>query len=347
MGIDSYYTPKYLADKLVSFTKKQNVTSICDFCVGDGELLRSAEKKWINANIFGVDISQEVVNKTSKKHPNWEVVCEDFLRSNYKKEFDIILLNPPFSCKGSKVNIINFDGQAFKVSTAMLFLLKAINYLHNEGNLYAILPSSVAFSQKDREAWDYLKASKHAKIIDYIEGKVFEGCMPNIIIVSINDTDIEEHNVKNFLPQKSYEKKVKSIKRGQITPKFITQNDVKGYPLIHTTNLSNNSLKSLSVIIDTSYSIIEGPAIVLPRVGRPNLSKVCIIPEKESYAISDCIIAIQTFTSDQSLELSDWICKNWKEFLKLYNGTGAKYLTISGLKKIIPTNSYPSNISSI
>src|SRR5690606_570187 len=133
-----------------------------------------------------------------------------------------------------------------------------------------------------------------------------------------------------------YKKNVKSIKRGQITPKHIKKYHDDGHLFVHTTNLNDNSLQHLQYKINTTYSKIEGPAVILPRVGRPNLSKVCIIPENETYAISDCIIGIQTFNQSQSVELFNWIHKNWKEFLKLYNGTGAKYLTISELKKIIP-----------
>src|SRR5690606_8336259 len=292
MGIDSFYTPEYLADKLVNFIKKQNITSVCDFCVGDGVLLRSAEKKWHQADIFGVDISEHVITKTSENHPNWTLLCEDFLLSNYDELFDVILLNPPFSCKGAKINTVHFERNTFKVSTAMLFLLRAITYLNDSGSLYAILPSSIAFSQKDRDAWNYLKTFKHAKIIDYIEGKVFKGCMPNIILVSINDINVKEYNSKNFEPQKSYKKNVKSIKRGQITPKHIKKYHDDGHLFVHTTNLNDNSLQHLQYKINTTYSKIEGPAVILPRVGRPNLSKVCIIPENETYAISDCIIGI-------------------------------------------------------
>lgn len=321
----------------MNLTHRTNISNVCDFCVGDGELLRSAEKKWPEANIFGVDISKEVVYSTIENHPNWTLTCHDFLLADYHETFDIVLLNPPFSCKGSKINITVFENQTFKVSTAMLFLLKSITHLNETGTLYAILPSSIAFSQKDKEAWNYLQEHKYAKIIDYIEGKVFKGCMPNIIIVSINDLDTKEFNNEKFVPQKKYRKTVKSIKRGQITPKFVTKSDLKGHYLIHTTNLANNSIFYLRYIIDTQNSLIEGPAILLPRVGRPNPLKIAIVLENETYAISDCIIGIQTYSNDQSIELFEWINKNWKEFLKLYNGTGAKYLTISELKKVIPS----------
>jgi tRNA1(Val) A37 N6-methylase TrmN6 len=337
MGIDSFYTPVHLADKLIDLVKKTNINTIADFCVGDGELLRSSEKRWPKAEIFGVDISEEVIIKNREQHPNWSFTCEDFLESNYDNKFDLILLNPPFSCKGSKINNVVFESNNFKVGTAMQFLLHAVKHLSNNGCLYAILPSSIAFSQKDEMAWNYLKEFKQAKIIDYIERKIFKGCEPNIILVSINDNDSQEYNHKNFIPQKKYRNKIKEIKRGQITPKTVKSSLESGIKLIHTSNMVNNSLSSPYQMVNTNNSIVEGPAVLVPRVGRPSISKLCVIEENEKYAISDCVVSMQTFSNEQALELFNWIIKNWSEFLKLYKGTGAKYLTISKLNKIIST----------
>ena len=43
-GLDSYYTPPMLADKLVSFIASSHIEHAVDFCVGDGDLLKADRK---------------------------------------------------------------------------------------------------------------------------------------------------------------------------------------------------------------------------------------------------------------------------------------------------------------
>lgn len=69
----------------------------------------------------------------------------------------MILLNPPFTCKGSIIEHVNLGEQDFKVSTAMLFLMRALRFLSDNGGLYAIMPISIIYSEKDKQAWNYLK----------------------------------------------------------------------------------------------------------------------------------------------------------------------------------------------
>jgi type I restriction-modification system DNA methylase subunit len=51
---DSHYTPKKLADYLVSRIKKNNVKTVADFCVGEGELLKAAKKNGMAQNVMGM-----------------------------------------------------------------------------------------------------------------------------------------------------------------------------------------------------------------------------------------------------------------------------------------------------
>ncbi len=104
---DSYYTPKSLAEELINYIEKSKIKLIADFCVGDGELLRAAEKKWRNATFIANDISKEAIEYVKKHHQEWITHCQDFLSSStpgnpleeYKNKIDLILLNPPLCVK--------------------------------------------------------------------------------------------------------------------------------------------------------------------------------------------------------------------------------------------------------
>jgi type I restriction-modification system DNA methylase subunit len=81
------------------------------------------------------------------------------------------------------------------VSTAMAFLVEAINFLKEDGVMYAILPQSVAYSQKDKKIRNHLIEKYHFRVIEELNNQEFEKCTPSIVLASINDKNL-------FLPNK-------------------------------------------------------------------------------------------------------------------------------------------------
>lgn len=155
-GIDSYYTPAYLADRLVKFVGKRQVRNTIDFCVGDGNLLKAAARQLDDIELYGTDISYEALKNLAVDCPDFylsycdfrddkSVASVSFLRN---QQFDLILLNPPFTCKGSIIEHVNLDEKDFKVSTAMLFLMRSLRFLSDNGGLYAIMPISIIYSER-------------------------------------------------------------------------------------------------------------------------------------------------------------------------------------------------------
>ena len=127
--VDSFYTPRVLAEQLVAFSCKRNVRSVADFCVGDGELLRAAEKKWPDANYVATDMSPKALVKVRSKHPDWVVGQCNFLKEQSRRQckalarfegkIDYVLLNPPFSCRGGTRHNVSLDGVEYKCTTAI------------------------------------------------------------------------------------------------------------------------------------------------------------------------------------------------------------------------------------
>lgn len=337
---DLYYTPTLLAQHLISFIKKQNILSIADFCVGGGELLIAAKERWPNADFYGCDISQHAVISMKKKYPNWLFSKCDFLnsksRSNcaiLKNKYDLILLNPPFTCKGAAIESVLFDKTQYQMSTSMAFFVEAIHYLKKNGIMYAILPQSIAYSKKDEKIRLYLKEKYNFRILEERNNQGFKKCAPNIVLASIND--------KNIFPVYSTAKKINvvlenlQIQRGKISMHEINETDESSMYLVHSTNIQNNKISNLKYRVCQTRSRIEGPALLIHRVGQPNINKLCVINENEIYALSDCIIGIKTVTTDDSYLLKEQIVENWEDFSNLYKGTGARYITIERLKNFL------------
>lgn len=340
---DSYYTSTPLAEKLISYVKSKQFSSVADFCVGDGELLRAAQSIWNDIKCYGVDISCEVISELRVAHPTWIVKTCDFTNSAARerceitndKQYDLIVLNPPFTCKGSTINKVMFNGEEYRVSTAMMFLVEALQYMHNNSILLAILPISCAYSQKDRKIWKVLKECYNLTILEERDKQSFKKCNPNIVLVSINDSantsnredinqrlDIEKFNISTFRGNLSvHERKKTSSKEGK--------------PFIHSTNLINNSLQNVREYTQYPKSEISGPAVLISRVGNPNINKICTISTDETYVISDCIIAIKTENQTQADKLKQLFIANWDYAKTLYQGTAAKYITMERLHSFL------------
>ena len=335
---DSFYTSTILAEILVNYVEYDKINTVVDFCVGGGELLRSAQSKWKDVEVFGTDISNEAISLLHKNHPDWKVEYCDFINDNSRlsckilenNKFDLILLNPPFTCKGSTIHKTKFDGIYYNVSTAMLFLLNSISYLSPNGAIYAILPISVAYSQKDSKIWNILEQKHNMTILEERDKQYFKNCYPpNIILVSLND--FKNKKPKETRKSIEFRAKIEAIIRGQISMNEIIEDSTSTKLLIHSTNLRNNKIVDVSFKVQTNHHLIIGPGIIIHRVGNPNPLKICTIKKTDKYILSDCLIFIKTKTHQDADEIKNQIILNWSSFEKLYKGTGAKYITIKRL----------------
>ena len=126
---DKFYTPDHLADRLISHIAEDNIQTAADFCVGDGDLLKATLRRFPDVMCFGVDISAESIEQLQREHADWLLGTCDFMeRGNMAKligigdkKYDLIVFNPPFTCKGSTLCRIVFDVKVFKCSTALMF----------------------------------------------------------------------------------------------------------------------------------------------------------------------------------------------------------------------------------
>lgn len=341
--LDSYYTPPSLADKLVSFITSSDISCAVDFCVGDGDLLKAVAKRYSNAELYGTDISDDALNKLSNDCPNWHLDKCDFRKDDSinkvtflkKGKFDLIVLNPPFTCKGSVVENITFDGKEYRVSTAMLFLMRALKYLTPNGGLYAILPISCVYSIKDRKAWNYLKDYYNACILEeYNKVSFTSKCTPNIVLVYVGHYTVTGSNEKSRIFDFS-SLPVTSILRGGIRMQNLKYSkSPKAMPLIHTTNLQKGGLVNLKRIMTGQNLLVSGSGVVIPRVCNPTPNKVALLDEETVYVLSDCTIVLQTQTRIDAEKLRDNIIEHWYDFVTVYKGTGAQYTTLERLKTL-------------
>lgn len=341
-GLDSYYTPSSLADKLINFIKPPKIIHAVDFCVGDGNLLKAVAKRYENAILYGTDISEDALRKLSCDCPDWQLGQCDFKIDEsvnnvpFVKEglFDLIVLNPPFTCKGSIVEYIVFEGETYRVSTAMLFLMRALKYMAPSGGLYAILPISCVYSIKDRKAWEYLKKHYNACVLEEPNKVSFTSkCAPNIVLVYVGNYKVK--GIEQVATSDFSSLMVSSIIRGCVRMQNLQLSNSKdAVPLIHTTNLRKGELVGLVNILPGHNVLVKGNGVVIPRVCNPSPDKVVLLDENKTYALSDCIIVIRTENIVNARKIQNSIINHWNDFVSVYKGTGAQYTTLERIKTL-------------
>lgn len=346
---DDFYTPIELADTLASLIIEDGIKTAIDFCVGNGDLLKAVQRRLPDVECFGTDIAIEAIEPLRESQPAWKLeVCDFSSTENFdeltdfgKRKYDLIVLNPPFTCKGSSMYKIEFENMTYNVSTAMMFVTNALKYRSDNGVLYAILPSSCAYSQKDRKLWRYLIKTYNLQILATPDRMYWQNCSASIILVSIGGSEQREHVEKSRYDFTTLP--IKKIIRGNISPHEANYVDgKKGVKYIHTTNLQKNKIVNCSRVTlpkdrDTErYGNVsyQGPAVLIPRVCNPNIGKVCVYKYKSEFVPSDCVIALCTKNIEDAVLIADTIQKQWLHFRTIYQGTAAKYTTMEKVLKL-------------
>ncbi|MCR5574208.1 MAG: methyltransferase domain-containing protein [Bacteroidaceae bacterium] len=340
-GPDSFYTPPPLADDLLSRVVGEPLTAI-DFCVGDGGLLTAVKHRFPNIVCYGVDISEDVIADLQKRQPAWNLACCDFKEKKaladitflQEQTFDLIVLNPPFTCRGSSIFKVFIGEDEYHVSTAMSFLIGALPYLSDTGAIYAILPITCAYSQKDRQCWQYLQENYHACVLAEIYKANFQGrCAPNIALVYLGQKPYPVNIVQKETNEAQLGFTLRGIFRGRLGVKEMKSIEVGEDKLlfIHTTNLRNGKLVNVECTRRGVKESVKGYGVLIPRVCNPNVQKV-VVKDKVECILSDCVILLQTRTKKEAMSLKRYLINNWTEFKKNYVGTGARYVTIERLR---------------
>jgi len=352
---DRIYTPAKLAFKIVS-RAKLSVPPRCivDFAVGDGQLLRAAQVKWPAAQFIGTDISGGTVSKLRRVNRHWEVSRCDFLSvnsrqrtrvlKNLKGQVSLVLLNPPFSCRGARKFEVHFFGVEISCSLALAFVLTSLTYLSSYGQLLAILPIGCITSEKDAIAWKAIRSMFSIEKLAENDHQAFSGWSPKTVIVRI--TRRRRRFSKNggvIRQQKPSGSNVAQIPvvlfRGKI-PMYTLNGATESsrIPLIHSTELQKDGLDLDRRTFGLSKTkSICGPAVLIQRVGLPNPAKIQTYLRAAPVALSDCIVAIRCKSISEAKTVKDRLLANWKWVEASYGGTCARYITLNSLRALLPT----------
>jgi len=343
--IDSIYTPSAVAHFMVDSAGVMLGAKdlVADFAAGSGELLIAAHERWPLAQIVATDISRDETKLLKRKGGNWEIGTCDFLDPKSRNHSQVlrrvlgktslVIINPPFSCRGGTRISASASGTWVKCSIGMAFVVNSVDYLATGGTLVAILPSGCLTSERDVKARELLRKLGVIEIVKHNGHRTFpEATVETVVIRFLKGKKSEEPSEEiNKNPDVDTDCTASIyLVRGNIQMNEIEfGKGNEGVILIHSTDLKEGEVSSGRKVINKRARLVAGPMVLLPRVGRAMKEKIVCYTEDETFALSDCVVAVMCHSKESAEKVWESLTKNWNLIEKSYTGSGAKYITIN------------------
>ncbi len=202
-----YFTPFNLAKFLISSLVFNKDLSIFDPAYGEGALLLAAEKKCrefgVIPKVYGCD--KAPLNGFLNHIKQINLVKQNFLDYPFEKNFDLILMNPPYvrhhrisqSKKKRYQKIVEPFCRLKSTSDLWVyFLVKSVKHLEKGGRIGAILPRSFLQADYARNVRSWL--SEHFRSIKVVSlaTNYFENTQERVVLVWLENYGEKVNSIK-------------------------------------------------------------------------------------------------------------------------------------------------------
>ena len=382
-SVDQHFTPDVLARQMVQLITVVSGAlgaplTIADFAAGEGNLLIAAARRWPDAKFVATDLDRRVVVRLRRERSDWAVGRCDFLRdasrarcaalSPLKNTTDVILLNPPFTCRGGTRHTVVLDGGYVQCGTAAAFLLNALPFLAPAGQILAVLPASFLTSHRDEAARAYLGRLGRLELVARCGRNTFDFCFPHTVVIRFTKVATNHSGIKisnsavlserdeldvahgfaattafsshrrghTRLPQARMGLQLRvRLVRGVVQVHTLSLASGPPRRFVHTTELRAGSIRPRLSPTPGRARVVSGPSILLPRVGEPHVDKIVLYQGRQELVLSDCVFGLQCSGRREAEVLRALMCAHWAALASAYGGTGAKYLTVAALQQFL------------
>lgn len=352
-----------------------NIKKILEPSCGSGEYITAINKLYPNKHITGIEYNEAIFNKIQDLECSM-INLQNMNMLDYNEEirYDLIIGNPPyFVMKKNEVDESYYDYFDGRPNIFILFIVKCLNLLNDNGILSFVLPRNFTNCQYYEKTRKYI--ANNLKIIDIVDcdGKYTDTQQKTIILIVQKNTN--NHTNEQFILDKTdytiFGKK-NDIKRlyelydnstvlnnmgfnvnvGTVVwnqCKDILSSDTINTRLVYSSDISNNKLIPKTYNDEKKKNFIkkEGlktPCLVVNRgfgVGAYNFN-YCLIEGGFEYLIENHLISINyigIIDDNNLIELYKKIIQSFedprtKEFVKIYCGNNA--LNTTELENILP-----------
>ncbi len=343
---------------MVQYASDRNVTLVADFAAGQGELIRAAQSRWPRAQFIATDVNRNTLSKLRRHEVSWAVGNCDFLNHKSRDrctalskaigKVSVALINPPFSCRGARYYKVEYLGSSVRCSLALAFVLQSLPYLAPDGQLIALLPAGCLTSQKDKQAWNAVKQSYSVEDFGTNGRGTFDGCHAETVIVRLVSLNKKFRKKKPIGPGARVNVPSPTtirVFRGT-APMYLANgaHSTETMPLVHTTELERDRLNLAARTIERKWKSMRGPAVLIPRVGRPYRHKIKLYLGRKRIVLSDCVIALSCRTPVSARELQSALLQNWDSLQKEYGGTCAPYITLYSIQTFLESLGFAPSV---
>ena len=305
----------------------------------------AAEQTWPTARYVATDIDQSAVRRLGQIRPSWTVgrcnlrnprsrqSCQAL--KGILKSTSVLLLNPPFTCRGGTKFVVQTSTGPLHASTAISFLLHTIDYIDDNGHIACVLPFGCLHNQKDGKAWEYLKSRYSIETL--------RRCPKGTFPTSAAETVLVRLSPKPPNQQTTAETEVVSVQNTQLPIRLIRGScpisrkpkESSQIRLVHYTDIHSGNVKINSRRGSGQHKCVQGPAILLPRVGALTRNKIALLSLTSPVMLSDCLIALKPASDDLVIPLKEKIITHFSRLRSQYVGTGAPFITLDRLRSAL------------
>ena len=302
--LGQYFTPKSIRDLLLSeltaISDKKDNPKILDPASGSGEFLLSCNEYFNNADLYGFEIDESLVNISKKLINNADIKCIDTLKldTETSMKYDYVIGNPPyFEFKPDKdLKKKHSDIISGRVNIFSIFIKLGLELLNNGGYLAYVVPPSMnngAFFSKLREYIIEHSSIEYLHIVEGSDNFYMANQKVMLLILKKTNTNKQEKYIfsknditiftedKTFL-NNAYKDTVSlkeigyGVKTGSIAwnkyKKNLTWDKNNSIPLIYSSNIVNGEIlipykRKLQYIKNISEElIIKNQVIAVNRI---------------------------------------------------------------------------------
>lgn len=361
MKLDNIYTPTDLARTMVDAVPGSlgDKDLVADFAAGDGELLRAARLKWPLARIIATDIDSGVARVLKRQNSDWEVGVLDFLSRKSRSGSStarrilgmvrLVILNPPFSCRGGGRTVASALGRRTKCSRGLAFVFDSVEYVVPGGFVIAVLPSGSLRSEMDQDTWRLLESMGTIEILRQNGHHTFPKATVETVVVRFTRFEGSAKTAEvSQCPQphlcRERKGRVRLVRGNVPIHRIESATAPNGVTLFHSSDLREGRLSHGRRITNVNARLVGGPMVLIPRVGKPSKRKLVCYPGGSHFALSDCVIAALCESESLAEEIWESLMRNWACVEDGYSGSGAKYITMGRLTHILGQLGYTAEI---